>query len=146
MPKINKSDLKLAFDWVSPDTFCNKAYICVQTGKIYWVPDDMDGLEIEEELPTDLGDSKKYVRIPNKRELDIGTNLVLDFTRQEIPEQCDYVREIFRRKGACRRFKGFLERNGKLQDWYMFSDSAERKALVEWCHQHDFELDDSIVG
>ncbi len=143
MTKVNKNDLELTFEWVSTDIFRNEAYICLRTGKIYDVPDDMASVEIEEELPTDLDDSTKYVQIPNKHELDLGTHLVFDFTRQQIPEQYDTVHDIFRRKGAYRRFKGFLERHGKLHDWYAFSSSAESKALAEWCQRHGFELDDS---
>jgi hypothetical protein len=56
--------------------------------------DDLD------ELPDDIDDSEKYVQIPNKRELDLGKPLVLNFARQFLPDDFDEVRQIFSSRGA----------------------------------------------
>jgi hypothetical protein len=40
-----------------------------------------------------LHDSEKYVQIPNKRELDLGKPLVLDFAGQFLPDDFDEAAE-----------------------------------------------------
>ena len=54
-----------------------EAYLCKQTGKIYWHSDlaDPDD-ELYEKLPDDIEDDEKYIAIPDKRELDLGKPLV----------------------------------------------------------------------
>ncbi len=70
--------------------------------------------EDEEELPDDIGDGDKYLRIPDKSELDLGKPLVLDFARQFLPDDFNKVREIFSKRGAYARFKDLLEYRGAL--------------------------------
>jgi hypothetical protein len=41
------------------------------------------------ELPDDTGDSEKFLQIPDKRELDLGKPLALDFARQFLPGDFD---------------------------------------------------------
>jgi hypothetical protein len=86
----------------------------------------------DEKLPDDI-DDKKYIPIPDKKELDLGNALVLDFTREFLADDYDEVRQIFNRRGAYRRFKDFLVRRGALEQWYDFSNKAEEAALREWC-------------
>src|SRR5437868_15339794 len=57
----------------------------------------------DEELPDDIND-EKYISIPDKRELDLGKPLVLDFAREFLPDDYDEVRHIFRRRGAYRQY------------------------------------------
>jgi len=47
-----------------------------------------------DELPDDVGDSEKYLQIPDKRELDLGKPLALDFARQFLPNDFDEVRSL----------------------------------------------------
>jgi hypothetical protein len=70
-----------------------------QSGKIYWHSEFGDN---DEELPDDI-DDEKYISIPDKRELDLGKALVLDFAREFLPDDYDEVRHIFSREGAYRR-------------------------------------------
>lgn len=44
---------------------------------------DLDG--IEDELPDDVEDDEKYISIPDKRELDLGKPMVLDFAHEFLP-------------------------------------------------------------
>ena len=86
-------------------------------GKVGWHSEFSDELG---ELPDDIEDSEKYVPIPDKRELDLGKPLVLDFARQFLPNDIDEVRRIFTRKGAYAKFKDLLDRRGALDHWYDF--------------------------
>lgn len=143
MARIDRDELQMALRWSSTDLYSNEAYVCLSTGKIYYLADEMDDIEVDEPPPTDLGDATKYVQVPDKRDLDLGSTLALQFTRQELPDQFDSVRDMFRRKGAYRRFKGLLERVGRLDDWHSFSERAEKEALLLWCRQHGLEADES---
>src|SRR6516162_11956722 len=93
----------------------------------------------DEELPGDI-DDEKYISIPDKRELDLGKPLVLDFAREFLSDDYDEVRHIFSRRGAYRRFKDLLVRRGALDQWEDFSDKAEEAALREWCVENGIEI------
>ena len=75
-----------------------------QSGKIYWHSEFGDN---DEELPDDI-DDEKYISIPDKRELDLGKPLVLDFAREFLPDDYDEVSHIFSRRDAYRRYKDLL--------------------------------------
>ena len=76
---VSFSDLQCAFEFVSSGgTGENEAYLDRQSGKIYWHSEFGDN---DEELPDDI-DDEKYTAIPDKRELDLGKPLVLDFARE----------------------------------------------------------------
>jgi hypothetical protein len=99
----------------------------------------IDGLEIaslSSECP------EKYVQLPDKRELDLGKPLVLDFVREVLPEDFDDVRDMFRRRGAYARFKDLLDRRRALEQWYDFERKATERALREWCEMNSIEVSD----
>src|SRR6516162_6496666 len=91
---VSFSDLQLAFEFVSSGMGENEAYLDRQSGKIYWHSEVGDN---DEELPDDIGD-EKYISIPDKRELDLGKPLALDFAREFLPDDYDEVRQIFQPK------------------------------------------------
>lgn len=127
---VNFSDLQLAFEFVSSGGMGeNEAYLDRQSGKIHWHSEFGDN---DDKLPDDI-DDEKYIPIPDRKELDLGNALILDFTREFLPDDYDEVRQIFNRRGAYRRFKDFLGRRGALEQWYDFSNKAEEAALREWC-------------
>ena len=104
---VSFSDLRLAFEFVSSGGMGeNEAYLDRQSGKIYWHSEFGDN---DEELPNDI-DDEKYISIPDKRELDLGKPLVLDFAREFLPVDYDEVRHIFSRTGAYGRYKDLLVR------------------------------------
>src|SRR5262252_9066373 len=104
---VSFSDLRLAFEFVSSGGMGeNDAYLDRQSGKIYWHSEFGDN---DEELPDDI-DDEKYISIPDKKELDLGKPLVLDFAREFLPDDYDEVRHIFSRRGAYRRYKDLLMR------------------------------------
>jgi hypothetical protein len=134
---VSFSDLQLALEFVSGGGMGeNKAYLDRQSDKIYWHSEFGDN---DEELPDDI-DNEKYIVIPDKRELDLGKPLVLDFAREFLPDDYDEVRHIFSRKGAYRRYKDLLVRRGALDLWYDFSNKAEEAALREWCAENGIDL------
>src|SRR5260370_38480344 len=114
---ISFSDVQLAFEFVSSGGMGeNEAYLDRQSGKIYWHSEFGDN---DEELPNDI-DDEKYISIPDKRELDLGKPLVLDFAREFLPVDYDDVRHIFRRTAAYVRNKDSLVRRRALQRWHCF--------------------------
>src|SRR5215469_1458973 len=100
-------DLQLAFEFVSSGGVGeNEAYLDRQSGKIYWHSEFGDN---DEQLPDDI-DDKRYILIPDKRELDLGKPLVLDFAREFLPDDYDEVRHIFSRRGGYSRYEDLLVR------------------------------------
>src|SRR6202048_2835697 len=115
---VSLSDVHLAFEFVSSGGMGeNEAYLDRQSGKIYWHSEFGDN---DEALPDDI-DNEKYIAIPDKRELDLGKPLVLDFAREFLPDDYDGIRHIFSRRGAYRRYKDLLVRRGALDQWEDFS-------------------------
>jgi hypothetical protein len=134
---VSFSDLQLAFEFVSSGRMGeNAAHLDRQSGKIYWHSEFGDN---GEELPDDI-DDEKYIAIPDKRELDLGKPLVLDFAREFLPDDFDEVRHIFSRRSAYRRYKDLLVRRGALERWYDFSSKTEEAALRELCAENGIDL------
>ena len=127
------SDILSAFEFVSGGDGGETVFLCRETGETHWHSGNGDNFE---ELPEDIDDREKYVKLPNKRDLDLGQRLVMRFTREELPDRYDKVVEIFSRRGAYRRFKDLLEHEGALDKWFEFENAAEEKALREWCAEN----------
>jgi Uncharacterised protein family (UPF0158) len=118
-----------------------RAYICRQTGKIYYYT-DYDSGELEEPLPGDIDDRDKYLQIPDKYGLDLGKPLVLDFAREHLPDDYDEIRDIFSRRRAYQKFRSLLARRGAIDRWHAFENKATEQALREWCRLHGIEIAD----
>jgi hypothetical protein len=139
MMPISFSDLQDAFMFVNfGELGENEAYLDIQSGKIYCHSSYGDN---EEELPDDLH-HEKYIEIPHKKELDLGTPLVFNFVDQFLPYDYDEVRRIFSRRGAYSRYKDLLAERGVLERWYEFENKAEEAVLREWCEENGIELSD----
>jgi hypothetical protein len=137
---VSFSDLRLAFEFVSSAGLGeNEAYLDRQSGKIYWHSEVGDN---DEELTDDI-DEENYISIPDKRELDLGKPLVLDFAHEFLADDYDEVRQIFSRRGAYRRYKELLVRRGALERWYDFSNKSEETALREWCAANGIETSET---
>ena len=137
-PAIKLEDLEDALMFVgSSDMFDNAAWLCRATGKVLWSGGDTDDFE---PLPDDIDDEDRYLAIPDKRDLDLGKPLVLEFARTQLPEHFEKVREIFSRRGAYARFKDLLEYHDKLDAWYQWEQEQTRQALREWCADNDIKL------
>jgi hypothetical protein len=127
-----------AFEFVSfgpPEE--HQAYVCLETGKIYWHSELGDD---DEELPEDIDDAEKYVTIPHKNDLDLGKNLAIEFVEEVLPDATNEVERMFSRSGAYSNFKNLLERRGLLPQWYEYEATAQEKALREWCADKRLEI------
>lgn len=140
MTAVNLDELSFAMDWVSTDLAENEAYVCRDSGKIYWISGEPGVLDAEEEIPDDMENPDKYIPVPDKRDLDLGSHLVFDFTARYLPQYDDQVRDMFRSKGAYGRFKVLLERQDKVEAWHAFSEEQATKALGEWCKEEGLQL------
>lgn len=137
---VSFKDILLAFEFVSAGYMGeHQAFLCKQSGKVYWRSEFTDDLD---ELPDDIDDSDKYVQIPDKRELDLGQPLVLDFARQFLPDDIGHIQQFFKKRGAYARFKDLLQRRGTLDQWYAFEANAEETALRMWCDDNSIEVCD----
>jgi hypothetical protein len=169
---VKWDDLLLAYEYVSFDGHNgeHQAWLCRSSGRIYWGSDSSnDGFDEEdafdeddkadeasdhhesasetasddpEKLPADIHDEARYLPIPGKRELDLGTQLVYKFTREFLPKDYDEVRRIFSRRGAYSKFKGLLARRNTLDQWHDFEDRATEEALREWCEINSIEIEE----
>ena len=141
MVAVAYDEISSAFEFVaSAAPMEHSAYLCLDTGKIYWVS---ELASMDEELPDDLDTADRYLSIPHKNELDLGKNLALRFAAQELPDCYEQVDSIFRRKGAYARFKDLLSERRALENWYAFEASAKDKSLREWCAENGIEIIES---
>jgi hypothetical protein len=82
------------------------------------------------------------ITIPHKNDLDLGHNLIFEFTASNLPDEYDRVREIFRHRGAYGRFKDLLDSKGLLDTWHDYENERETEALRRWCDKNEIELSD----
>lgn len=137
---VKFSDVLEGYEYTNFDTGgINQAFLDKETGKVYYYTDSGDNFE---ELPEDLDESDKYIEIPCKNDLDLGRNLVFDFAVQHLPDDANYIQDMFRRKGAYSQFRNFLEHKGAIKKWYDFENEQVEKALREWCALYGVELVD----
>lgn len=133
------SDIEMAFEFTNVGGgYEHQAYLCRQTGKLYWHSETYD--DNEEELPGDIDDEEKYLKIPDKRELGLGKPLALDFARKFLPDDFDHVRAMFSRSGAYPRFKDLLNHRRAVDQWHDFENEMTGKALREWCKENSIEI------
>jgi len=135
---VKLTDLVLSFEFVSSDPgYGHEAYLCRESGHVYWHSELGDNFE---ELPEDLDNGEKYVRIPHKNDFDLGRPLVFAFISERLPDQYHEVRRYFSKRGAYARFKDLLVRKGALKEWYDFEAKAQEKAIREWCEANSIEI------
>lgn len=140
MPEISYSTIEDSFYFASasPDCSC-EAYISLDTGQTYWISDLGDS----DELPDDFEESDRYLQIPSRYDLGLGTNLVRDFAAQQGPRLQEEIERIFQSRGAYRRFKVLLAEQGLLETWYEYENERTKLALKEWCLQKGIVVDGS---
>lgn len=138
MISIKLTDLRDAFEFANAGFLTEtNAYVCSETGAIYYVSSEF---EPEEEVPDDLETSDRYIAVPKRSDLDLGRHLALSFVDQELPDDYALAADFFRKKGAYRRFKGFLDSRGMLEKWYAFEENATETALRQWCADNNVRL------
>jgi hypothetical protein len=134
---VSFADLLDAFLWVSSGGLLeNEAYVSRRTGIIHWITDAVD----DNEPPEDLDDDSVYVAVPHQSDLDLGRSLALRFAAERLPDDQNVIASFFRQRGAYGQLKDFLDRRGRLQEWYDYENAAIESALREWCHGEGLQL------
>ena len=137
---VKYEELSAAFDFVSfAAPMEHHAYISMDTGIIYWISDTNP---LEEEVPEDLETSDRYLAIPHKNDLDLGSELALRFTAEALPDQHTRVEKFFGHRGAYARFKDLLASEGCLDKWYAFEAESAERAPRNWCTENGIEVVD----
>ena len=113
------------------------AYISIDTGTIYWIS---EANPLEEEIPDDLETSDRYIAIPHKNDLDLGSDLALRFAADELPGLYNRIEGFFRHRGAYARFKELLASEGCLEKWYAFETESTEQALKKWCVENGINV------
>ncbi|WP_407178233.1 hypothetical protein [Bradyrhizobium sp. STM 3562] len=129
------------FGMAGPPGTCEMV-LCKETGKICYRSDLEEIATPDEELPDDIDDEDKYITLPDRRKLDLGSQLAFDFARELLPDDVDEVRSIFGGRGAYQSFKALLNRRGVREKWYDFEAKAIAKALRDWCEVNEIPLTD----
>ena len=126
---VKFDDLLAAYEWVSSSPGDGDAFVSRVTGNVHWSSSTVD---LDESLPDDIDDASIYVAVPNKYDLDLGNNLALAFAAERFEDSYQVVADFFHHRGAYRRFKDFLEKNGGLEAWYDYEARETEAALREW--------------
>ncbi len=135
---IKFSEIEDAFFFVSmTPMYSSNAILCKETGKIFYESEYGD----EDEIPEEIFEDDGCIEIPHKNALDLGKNLVFEFVEENLPNEFDQVRHIFRKKGAYARFKDLLDEKDLLEQWYEYESEQQIKALHEWCDENEIKLD-----
>jgi hypothetical protein len=138
MVTVKYEDLQEAFDFVSSAApMEHSAHISLDTGAIYWMSDVNP---LEEEVPDDLETSSRYIAVPHKNDLDLGSHLALRFAAEEMPDRYAQIEGFFRHRGAYARFKELLAAEGCLDKWYAYEAESIEKALRDWCARNGIQL------
>jgi hypothetical protein len=128
---VNFDELLAACEWVSFSSPSeNEAFVSRITACVHW---SSSIVELDDELPEDIGDESIYVSVPHKNDLNLGKHLALSFTEEHLTESYATVSGFFRQRGAYGRFKDLLAQKGQLQSWYDYEAKATEQALREWC-------------
>ena len=136
---VDWTELLHTFEFVSlGQPHEHEAVLCRKTGKFLWLSDLAEDIE---EWPDDADNEEKYLSIPHKKELDLGTPLVFAFAREFLPDEFDEIQRIFHKRGAYARFKDLLQRRKALDRWYDFENRATEAALREWCEVNEITIE-----
>jgi hypothetical protein len=138
MVKVNVEDLSDAIEMVSSGESCGietLAYVCVKTGKVWITGFDDEDCE-DDDLPHDLDDNEQYIMAPDKRDLELGRDLALDFVKDALPNEVERVYGYFRRKGAFGHFKQLLVEYDLVDEWYNAQQRQTALALARWGEEH----------
>jgi hypothetical protein len=134
---VKFADLQDAFFFVSSAGYgMHSAVLRKDTGEILHRSETGDLDEISE---ADL-DWDNCMEIPHRNDLGLGQQLVFEFVTEQLPDEYDRVRQIFRRPGAYGRFKGLLASRGLLDAWFEFERQHEEQELRQWCELNGIPL------
>jgi hypothetical protein len=134
MASVKYGDLEWAFTYVSTgQQGDHSAFVERDTGQIFWTSESGDQ---NDNPPEDVENLQRYLPVPHKNELELGRQLVLRFVELEMPDCYEEVINIFRGRGAYRRYRMLLESRNALDRWQTYEQTAVRRALSDWCQQN----------
>ncbi len=134
------TNLEEAFQFVSAGPKHEyEAVLNRETGEIFYKSEAAD----VDEFPEDV-ENERFIAIPHKNDLNLGIHLIREFASEYCPSDLSEANNMFRRKGAYRRFKVFLETRGLLEKWYDYEDRKTKEELRRWCDDNEIELNDSF--
>ncbi len=141
MVAVKFDELREAFEFVSFGApMEHSAFISLETGAIYWISEVNP---LDEEVPDDLETSNRYLAVPHKNDLDLGSHLALRFAAEEMPDRYAQIEGFFRHRGAYGRFKELLAAEGRPDKWYAFEEESTERALRNWCVENDIQIVES---
>jgi hypothetical protein len=91
-------------------------------------------------LPGGWKQSKEFIRIPDRRDFNLGRSLVRQFVEENLPAEQESVREMFSADGAYRRFHAYLESKGLLENWRRFERRNYEGVLRAWARESGIEV------
>jgi len=114
----------------------NHAILCLDDGRVYFRSED----GVLDDLDEDEFDCDRFLEIPHKNDIDLGSCLVIEFVEQQIPVDLETIDHMFRSRGAYRRFKEFLSCRGLLESWHDFEKKRTQESLLKWCEDYEIKL------
>ncbi|MCJ8313810.1 MAG: hypothetical protein HRU38_16985 [Saccharospirillaceae bacterium] len=138
---IQYSLIEDAFDYASFGFYGqSEAYINIDNDEIilYRESDPENG-----HLPEDIEDDK-FVKIPHKRDLNLGSSLPKRFARM-YPAIEPEIAAIFKKAGAYQNFRQLLAREDLVIAWREFDKSEQSKALLNWCELNQIDFVESVI-
>lgn len=123
------STIEMAFEYANFGESENSAYLDRNTGRSLYFSAFGDS----DPTPEDFDDETRYIAIPDRRDLGLGSQLAFEFAKDVAPQLLDAVHESFRGRGGFRRFKNLLDRDDLLESWHKYGADQERAAIMEWC-------------
>jgi hypothetical protein len=138
MPVVNAEDLEDAVLMVSEPGTEAEAWVSRETGKVYVSSELLD--EEVAPLPDDIDDASRYVPVPHISTLDLGLELMFDFTNAALPDDAGRVRQMFKRAGAYGQFSELVAERGLTDRWHHFREAQTRAVLAAWCEENGLEL------
>jgi hypothetical protein len=133
---VDLDDLHGAFEFANGDPLNDtSAYVSRSTGETYLVAPDHDLPP-----PEDLDTNDDYLPLPDRRDLDLGRELVFDFVLDHMPAEAETVRAIFSRRGAYARFRDLLGYRNMTDAWHRYEEYRTYVALRDWCKSEGLEV------
>jgi hypothetical protein len=133
---VDLDKLYSAFDFANGDPLNGvSSYVSRSTGETHLVAPDHDLPP-----PDDLDTSDDYLCLPDRRDLNLGRNMVFDFVQETMPDEWETVRAIFSRRGAYARFKDLLGYRNMTEAWHRYEETRTYVALRTWCQAEGLEV------
>ena len=109
------------------------------TGETEWFGEELgnpNDLELD-----DIEEDENFVCLPSKWNIN-DYEIMEDFMNAQKNVQIqNQIFQAIKGKGAFRNFRAAVERNGLLDDWYKFKDSAYEQIVRDWCKKNGLETE-----